>query len=107
MCFSFRLLLKLLEKRKFLIHKSASGKPVSVYITLILIFLQHFFAFVVNLIKRKLETVSISSSEIVAVCRSTLLTKKKLEFLQHKSLMESEIYANFSDFQVDSEDSNQ
>jgi hypothetical protein len=37
-----------------------------------------FFAFVVNLIKRKLETVSISSSEIVAVCcRSTLLTKKK------------------------------
>lgn len=45
----FYLLLKLLEKRKFLIHKSASGKPVSH--CSINFYYFSFFAFVVNLIK--------------------------------------------------------
>jgi hypothetical protein len=71
-----------------------------------------FFAFVVNLIKRKLETVSIifffhQRLSLCVVGQLSCRRKQKLEFLQHKSFMESEIYANLSDFQVDSEDSNQ
>lgn len=82
MCFSsFRLLLKLLEKRKFFDTQIGKRKTnFSMYNINFNIF-PAFFAFVVNLIKPKLETVSIIFfHQRLSLCCQLTLWRKNLNF---------------------------
>lgn len=96
--FFLHLLLKLLEKRKFFDHKSASGKPVSH--CSINFNISRFFRVCCKFDKRNKKDL-FSSPLHVCVDAASL----EISPMEHKNLFESE-NANFS-FRAESEDHNQ